>query len=74
MCDQVKAFLLSTIFDIFYLTRKEEEVWPDGTHPILFAESSCVACQSFRPVAPFFFSWQKYSFWLFLEYERDVSI
>ena len=29
-------------------------MWPDGTHPMLFAESNCV-CQSFTHLAPFFF-------------------
>ena len=29
-------------------------MWPDGTYPILFAESSCVCMPSFRSVAPFF--------------------
>ena len=56
-------FLRSTIFDIFSLTHKEEEVWPDGTHPMLFAESSCVCVPSFWPVAPYF-SLQKFHFFL----------
>ena len=34
---------------------KEEEVWLDGTHFMLFEDSSCVCMPSFRPVAPFFF-------------------
>ena len=42
------------MFDIYSLTHREE-VWPDGTHPMLFAESSCVCMPSFRPVAPFLF-------------------
>ena len=33
----------------------KEEVWQDGTHPMLFAESSCFCMPSFRSVAPFFF-------------------
>ena len=45
----------NTIFGIFCFTHKGEEVWPDGTHPMLFAESSCVSMPSFRSVAPFFF-------------------
>ena len=53
---------LSTIFDIFSLTHKEEEVWPDGTHPMLFTESSCVCMLKFRPVAPFFLFWVKVPF------------
>ena len=44
------------IFDTFSLTHKEEDVWPDRTHPMLFAESSCVCMPSSRPVALFFFS------------------
>ena len=44
----------STIFDIFSLTHKEEDVWPDGSHPMLFEELSLSACQSFRPVALLF--------------------
>ena len=55
-------------FDIFSLTHKEEEVWPDGTHPILFAESVVSACQSFRLVAPFFFSGKSTTFRFFLEH------
>ena len=42
-------------FDIFSLTHNEEVVWPDATHPMLFAESSVSACQNFRPVGPSFF-------------------
>ena len=30
-------------------------MWLDGTHPMLFEESSCVCIPSFRPVAPFLF-------------------
>ena len=30
-------------------------MWPDGTHPILFAESSCDCLPSFRSIAPFSF-------------------
>ena len=46
----------STIFDIFSLTHKEEKVWLDGTHSMLFEESSCVCMSSFGPVASFIFS------------------
>ena len=49
-------FFRSTTFGIFSLTHKEEEVWLDGTQPMLLEESSCVCMPSFRPVAPFFFS------------------
>ena len=37
----------STIFDNFDLTHKKEEVWPNGTHPMLFAESICVCMPTF---------------------------
>ena len=30
-------------------------MWPEGTHPTLFAESSCVCMPNFRPVNPLFF-------------------
>ena len=30
-------------------------MWPDGTHPMLFAESSCICVPSFRSIAPFYF-------------------
>ena len=39
----------------FLALHTEEEVWPDGTHPMQFAELSCVCIPSFRLVAPFFF-------------------
>ena len=45
-------FFLSTIFDIFSLTHKREEVWLDGTHPMLFAESSWV-CMLQKGVWPY---------------------
>ena len=45
----------STIFAIFSLTHREEEVWLDGTHPMLFAESNCVCMPKFKPVDLFFF-------------------
>ena len=60
-----KCFLISTILGIFSLTHKEEEVWPDGTHPMLFVESSCVCIPSFRFVAPFFFSSKSTTFGFF---------
>ena len=40
-------FLEEPFFDIFSLTHKEEEEWPDGTHHMLFAESSCVCMLKF---------------------------
>ena len=47
---------ISTILDIFCLTHVDEDVWPDGTHPMSLAEQQVVsAYQSFRPVAPFFY-------------------
>ena len=49
----------SIIFDIFSLTHKEEEVWPYGTNPMLFAEQVVSASQSFRTIAPFIFFWKK---------------
>ena len=58
--------------DIFSLAYKMEEAWPDGTHPVLFAESSFVRMPSFRPIAPFFlFFLAKVPFWLFL-IEKEV--
>ena len=50
-------------FNIFSLTHKKKEVWPDGTHPMLFTVKVVSACQSFTPIALLFF-WQKYHFWL----------
>ena len=50
------CFLGSTIFDIFDLIHKEEEVWPDGTYPCYSQSQVVSVCQSFRPVVPFFFS------------------
>ena len=37
-----KYFYRSNILDFFNITHKEEEVWPDRTHPMSFEESSCV--------------------------------
>ena len=48
-------FFRSTIFGIFSLTYKDEEVWSDGTHPMLIPESSSVCMLSLTPVAPFVF-------------------
>ena len=59
-----KCFLEEPFFRaLLVLHIKKEEVWSDGTHPILFAESSCVCMPSFRPVAPFFFSGESTNFW-----------
>ena len=44
-------FYQDTIFGICSLTHQEEEVWPSGTHPMLFPELSCICIPSFRPVA-----------------------
>ena len=65
----------STIFGIFSLAHKKEEVWLDGTHPMLFADPSFVYMQSFRPVILFFFL-AKLPLWLFssfLNIERGVA-
>ena len=69
-----KFFLIfkSTIFGIFRFTHKKEEVWPDGIHPILFAESGYVCMPSFRPVAPFFFL-EKVPFLAFLKYIKGCG-
>ena len=37
----------NTIFNIFSLTQKEKEVWPDVPHPMLFPESSCFSVPKF---------------------------
>ena len=57
-------FLEVPFLAFFSLTHKEEEVWPDGTHHMLFAESSYICMLKFRSVAPFFFL-AKVPFWLF---------
>ena len=53
-------------------------MWPDGTHPMLFVELSCVCMPGFRFVVSilffFFFPWQKYHFWLIFNIERGVTI
>ena len=41
-------------------------MWPDGTYPMLFTESSCVCKPNFKPVAQFFFL-AKVHFWLVLK-------
>ena len=40
-------YFLKYHFDILSFTHKEEEVWPDGTHPMLYAESICVCMLKF---------------------------
>ena len=35
-------FFLEILFLTFLALHTEEKVWPDGTHPILFAEASYV--------------------------------
>ena len=68
------CFFRSTIFGIFSLTHKEEEVWPDGTHPMLFTESSCVCMPSFRPVALLFFSGKSIIFVVvFFQYRKGCG-
>ena len=37
-----KYFLEIQFLAVFSLTLKEEEAWPDGTHPILFAVKLCL--------------------------------
>ena len=61
----------STIFDIFSLTHKEEEVWPDGTHHMLFVSQIVSAYQRFRPVALFFFL-EKVPFLAFFLIQKGV--
>ena len=63
----------STIFGIFSLKHKEEEVWPGGTDPLLLPELGCVCIPIFRPVVPFFF-WQKYHFSLLKNTDIGVDI
>ena len=47
-------FFLEVPFLTFLALHKENKVWPDGTHPMLFAKSSCVCIPSFRPEVNFF--------------------
>ena len=47
-----KRFLEESLL-IFLALHTEKEVWPDGTHPMIFAESSYVRMAKFRPVTPF---------------------
>ena len=58
---------------ILSLAHKDEEVWPDGTH-LCYSQSQVVStCQSFRPVAPFFF-WLKCHLWLsFIKYRKGCG-
>ena len=63
----------STILGILSLSHQEEEVWPDGTHPMLFAVSSFVCMPTFRSVASFFFL-AKVTFLRVFEYRRGVDI
>ena len=49
-CDPIHfpaKFFFKYRFDNFSLTHKEKEVWPDGTHPMLFTESICVFIPKF---------------------------
>ena len=66
-----KFFFKKHHFWNFSLTHKEEEVWPDGTHPTFFTESSCVSTPSFRFVAPSFFLAKVH--FAFLNTEGDVA-
>ena len=47
-------------------------MWPDGTHPMLFAESSYVCMSSFTSVAQFFFLVKVPSL-AFLEYRKGCG-
>ena len=58
-------YFKSNIFGIFTLTHKKEEVWPDGTHPMIFAESSCVYIPIFRPIASFCFMVKVPFLWIY---------
>ena len=49
-------YFLEVTFLAFLTLHAEEKVWPDGAHPMLFIESSCVCMSSFMPIAPFYFS------------------
>ena len=52
----IRSKCLITIFDIISLTHKEEKLWPDGIHPMLFAESSCVCMPKFYACSSILFS------------------
>ena len=66
-------FCLEVSFSAFFsLTYKEEAVWPDGTHPMLFEELSCICMPSFRYEDLFFFL-VKVPFLAFLNTEWDVE-
>ena len=64
-------FFTNNFLNIFTLTHnQEEEVWPDGTYPMLFNESNCVCLQSFRSVTPFFL--EKVLFLAFLKIRKGM--
>ena len=48
-------------------------MWPDKTHPRLFAESSCVCMPSFRPVVPLLFL-AKVKFLALFNIERGAAV
>ena len=45
-------------------------MWPDGTHPLLSQSQVVSVCQSFSPVAQFFFLVKFFSFFFFLSMEK----
>ena len=49
-------FFLEVPLLVFFALNTDKEVWPDGTHPMLFVESSCICVPSFTTVASLFFS------------------
>ena len=49
-------------------------MWPDGTHPMLFSELSCVCMPSFKPVAPSFFFLTNVPFSASFNIGRGVAI
>ena len=51
-----KCFFKVSFWHFLALHTKEEEVWPDGTHPMLFKESDCVCMPSSWSVDPILFS------------------
>ena len=48
-------------------------MWPDGTNPCYLQSQVVSACQSFRPVAPFFFL-AKLPFMAYLNTVRSEAI
>ena len=63
---------LEVLFLAFLALNIEEEVWPNKAYPMLFAESSCVDMQNFRPVASFFLG--KSNTFSFFNTDRGVAM